>query len=511
MRRRIVRMGCAAAIAAAFLSVAAPVSAATYIEGYTHRRSYVAGDSIEFHVSTAAPTYSIEIVRDGLPPQSVATYPNITGVYHAQPVVRPWEGALWPVSTTLVVPPTWVTGSYYAKLIAPDSSFQMCPFVIRHPTPGTRSRIVFCMEYNTRQAYNYWGGKSLYVPDNSPATVVSFLRPHFPENGLGKGSWVPPNCYGRLELEGFPLEYIDEYDVDRFPGILNNYDVIVVSAHLEYNSRTFMDALEAHIDRGAHFATFGGNDLWWQIRYEDDGDTLVGYKQRAFAQDPLYGVNNELVTTNWYHPLLNRPSESIMGMAFDDWCEDLEGADYTVRMASHWLFEGTGVVDGQVIGHDLADGETDWVMRDSPPIVDLVMAAERTVPRPGITPHYNPSHAAACFYQRSPEYGFPNGRGGMVFAAGCQGLCNAMLDGQPDNLILRRLLRNLFNRFVSTPPPPIPGDFDGDRQVGPGDVPAFVGAMLAPAPTVVQLQTGDFNHDGRLNGADVQAFVRRLP
>ena len=40
-------------------------SSPLYIEGYTHQLSYLPGDQIEFHISTSASQYSLEIARAG--------------------------------------------------------------------------------------------------------------------------------------------------------------------------------------------------------------------------------------------------------------------------------------------------------------------------------------------------------------------------------------------------------------------------------------------------------------
>jgi hypothetical protein len=50
-----------------------------YAEGYTGEVSYVAGATIEFHISTSAPTFSIEIARIGHLTTSVFSADEIPG------------------------------------------------------------------------------------------------------------------------------------------------------------------------------------------------------------------------------------------------------------------------------------------------------------------------------------------------------------------------------------------------------------------------------------------------
>lgn len=431
---------------------AGPVFAAQKIEAYTDRKSYAAGDTISFYVSTDSPTYHIEIVRDGLVPQTVAAGPDLPGT------LRPgapngWLGPNWPLSHTWVVPSGWTTGSYYARFVTTDGTKHLHPFAIRPTTPGASSRIAFCLDYNTRNAYNYWGGASLYT--GAPVAVkVSFQRPFAVENGLGKGSFLPPQCHGRIESEGYPLEYITEWDIHQNPSILQAYDIVIWSAHQEYNSRQFYDAIQAHHDRGGHLAFFSANDLWWQIRYEDNGAMMVGYKSTAIPNDPMYGVNNSLVTTHWYDPLLNRPGEALQGITF---LANSGGfflpENYKVRRASHWIFAGTGVQNGQTLGQGLAGGETDFIGRASPPVVDILLAARLTRPAVTQTPPQPFEAVGAIYYEDSPAYGFPNGKGGEVFSTGTQSFCTMLRDSDPDNQIGRRMLRNLLDHMIANPPP----------------------------------------------------------
>ncbi len=423
-----------------------------YIEGYTTRESYVAGDLIEFHVSTNSSTYQIEVFRDGLVPQMIATSASLNGGVRAMPPSA-WLGANWPVSYVWEVPSAWVTGSYYARFVTPSGVSRRHPFTVRQSIPGSLSRMAFCMDYNTRNAYNFWGGRSLYV--GTPwATKVSFQRPYGVEDGLGKGAYLPVQCHGRIEAEGYPLEYITEWDVEKFPALLSAYDVVIFSAHLEYNSTPFIDTLWAHHVRGGHMAFFSANDLWWQVRFEDDGATMVGYKGIAIPYDPLYGSNNQLVTTHWNEMLLNRPGEALQGVTFQaNSGAYFQGGNYIVQNASHWIFAGTGVQDGQTVGQLLASYETDAIGRASPPVVDVLLAARLSQPATNQTPPQPFDAVTAVYYEDSPAYGFPNGRGGQVFSSGTQIFCTSFRDSDPSHVVTRRMLRNLLDHMLASPPP----------------------------------------------------------
>ncbi len=169
-----------------------------YIEAYTDKKSYLPGETIHFHVSTTAATYSIEIREQKWRRSAISKVTDLPGAYHPAPPYeeRPWaEGANWPVSYGWVVPDECENGNYLALLrtTSGEYTYTYHPFIVRTRVPGSRSKIAFVMNYNTRHAYNRWGGKSLYytrVPgDDHRAVAVSFLRPFHASSGRGDNYW----------------------------------------------------------------------------------------------------------------------------------------------------------------------------------------------------------------------------------------------------------------------------------------------------------------------------------
>src|SRR5437016_4676549 len=77
------------------------------IEGYTDRLSYVAGESIRFHIATTAPRYSLEIARLGAKTETMLTRSNLPGAAHPIPENASSNGCDWPASFELKVPPEW--------------------------------------------------------------------------------------------------------------------------------------------------------------------------------------------------------------------------------------------------------------------------------------------------------------------------------------------------------------------------------------------------------------------
>src|SRR5689334_16828399 len=137
------------------------------IKGYADQTSVNHGQPIKFYISTSQPSYTIEIYRmgwySGTGARFITSVPALVGHNYGVPVPDPTTGliaASWPVAYTLQTGLDWVTGIYQAKLIASDGSAGYILFIVRDDE-GTAD-IVYQVAITTYQAYNNWGGKSLY-------------------------------------------------------------------------------------------------------------------------------------------------------------------------------------------------------------------------------------------------------------------------------------------------------------------------------------------------------------
>lgn len=179
---------------------------------------------------------------------------------------------------------------------------------------------------------------------------------------------------------------------------------------------------------------------------------MVGYRASALTADPMVGVNDDLVTTRWALAPLNRPGEALQGISYAFVTNSThEPADFIVQDDSHWIFAGTGVQNGDPFGDLLAASETDYIQAASPAIMDVVLFASRpAVPGgPAGVPFVD---AAAIYYEDSPAYGFPDGRGGQVFSAGSEGgWCFGLFDNRRDFESVRIATRNIIQHMVDAP------------------------------------------------------------
>jgi hypothetical protein len=117
------------------------------------------------------------------------------------------------------------------------------------------------------------------------------------------------------------------------------------------------DTVEQFIAAGGNAAFLSGNVCFWQVRLEDEGRTMVGYKQR-FQDDPVYGTDRQnRITSIWSDTLIGRPENSMTGLSFNRGGYHRIGRSvgsgaggYTVHRPDHWLFDGTEIGRGDVLG-----------------------------------------------------------------------------------------------------------------------------------------------------------------
>ncbi len=336
------------------------------IEGYASKTSVARGSTISFYVSTTAKTYNIEFFRlgwyNGAGARRMTSPVSRVGIRQTMPKTDPVTGLIecnWTSPYTINIPNTadptnWASGYYLAKLTARGGKDWYIPFVVRDDPRA--SKYLFQSSVTTYQAYNAWGGKSLY-PFNSTnsarAYKVSFNRPY--DNGYGTGDLVNDwsgwelNMLRFLEREGYDLTYCTNLDTHENPNLINNRKSFLSVGHDEYWSREIRDNVENARNRGVHLGFFTANAAYWQVRFEPSSvngaanRTLVCYKEAA--KDPFYSDPNkrQLTTVTWRDPIVNRPEEPLLGVQYEHYPVD---ADMVIANASHWVFANTGLRNG---------------------------------------------------------------------------------------------------------------------------------------------------------------------
>ncbi len=281
-----------------------PRAAKGAIEGYASRISVRPGTVLDLHVSTGSATrYRVEIYRigwyGGSGARLVACLPTCTtdeaGATQPVPPFDPSTGYLnagWPVTDRIAVGPSWTSGYYLAELVlteGPDAGHgSWVPFIVREPRAQS-SNVLVQAAVNTWQAYNSWGGRSLYFNFNGVGdNHVSFERPF--EEASMKTADGPATDNANLpqvsefplvrflERNGYDVSYTTDVDTDANPAELLRHRLAIVAGHDEYWTKGIRDAYERARDLGTNLAFVGANIGFWQMRYEDDRRTIVEYR-----------------------------------------------------------------------------------------------------------------------------------------------------------------------------------------------------------------------------------------
>jgi hypothetical protein len=128
--------------------------------------------------------------------------------------------------------------------------------------------------------------------------------------------------------------------------------------HDEYWSWGMRDTADAFVDAGGSWAIFSGNMCFWQVRFEDDFQTMVCYKGRARTEDPVVGTDRaHTITTAWSLPAIGRPEPLSTGLSFTRGGYARVGkgtprsaGGYTIYRPEHPVFEGTNLRYGDLLG-----------------------------------------------------------------------------------------------------------------------------------------------------------------
>jgi hypothetical protein len=331
------------------------------VEGYASEISVVPGDSVHLHVSTApAALYRVAVYRigwyGGRGARLVACIPNdcagfeqgapqpIPGPDPATGVVR----AHWPVTDTIEIGTNWTSGYYLARLVPANGTPATAVLFVVREQARHASRILIDVPVNTWQAYNAWGGRSLYVATDGgvQANHISFDRPWGPGSELQFLGWGL-SLVRFLEREGYDVSYTTDADIDRDPAELLHHALVIVNGHGEYWTSGMRDAFEAAREAGVNLMFMGANIGYWQIRYEDDRRTIVAYKSTT---DPVTDPKLQSVLFRSLVP--ERYECALLGVAFQGATEPGGGThDYSVNGAAigdRW-FAGTGFTTASVL------------------------------------------------------------------------------------------------------------------------------------------------------------------
>lgn len=350
--------------------------------GYVGQHSVAPDESFQLMLSTgpkrAEIVGKIEFYR--IEPTSVEGGQRLVWVsptirVERQPVLRTAAtvGAQWPVALE-ISPREWQPGCYSADFVEDGTAvrdLQVAQMIVRSRQPSGDLLIKLCT--NTYQAYNEWGGHSLYPTESDRrGAMVSFDRPGNPtffEYDVYLVRWLE----ALARQNGFVVDYVSDFDVHGDPGLLEPYRLVATGAHDEYWSKEEFDAFERRIyAHGRNTIFFGANTAYFQARFADvdrppdgidQGRQLVCHKSDT---DPIArrktSLDVQLLVTSRFRDGARRPESMLAGIAYQDWFPAEAGpVSYYAEDTTSEFFEGTGLRPGDAVA-DVVGYE--WDNRD---------------------------------------------------------------------------------------------------------------------------------------------------
>jgi hypothetical protein len=408
----------------------------------------------------------------------------------------------WPVRCRVPIDRAWVSGVYLARLTGLVDGLQSyIPFVVREPArsraPGAgthRAPLLFQCSVTTWQAYNNWGGKSLYdfnSDGGARAVRVSFDRPYGSSGlaaagaGAGEfltvahgpyaGAWEYP-CVRWLERNGYDVAYATDLDIGARREPLQGRRAVLIVGHDEYWTGAMRRHFEEARGRGVHLGFLSSNAGYWQIRLEPGrrgAPDRVMFCAKEAERDPVYNTPRDGTLTVRFRNLKPRlPEVSLVGMMLSG--GDVEGDFAPLPEAlAHWVYAGTGFARGDVataphlLGYevDRSFAGDSLYARWSPPGLTVLartrLRRERGDPVLGETTIYTASSGAIVFAVGTNQWSW-----------GLDDWGAPQLRPAAGSYDVQRITRNVLASFLRGPVrPPSPGS-PRSAGSGPGRTPS---------------------------------------
>ena len=396
------------------------------VQGFASATSVNLSESLTFYVDIRPPhpQFTIEIYRmgwyGGLGARKMNWTDNgqsvqsVTLTSVKQPFVAmnpndglidclaPWNPATgqhdpalgWSPSYSFQIPADWVSGVYLAKLTSrpsPSVTGKQSYIIFTVREDARSSDFLFQSSVTTYQAYNPWGGNSLYpyprcrqcanntdVPNCTPASKVSFNRPYAAAtcsegaNYLGYGSGAGEfltminvvalpgweyNMVRWLERQGYDVTYSTSVDTHRPWPAGKVIKTFLSVGHDEYWSPEMRSNVEAARDSGINLGFFAANVCWGAITFAPGerifgflglwrGDFRTNNSPESPAEIALVGVEYVSNPAAGSDPPMKMPDASRMQI-------------------DHWVYKDTGLVPEEslpwLLGYEV-DGCWDYVI-----------------------------------------------------------------------------------------------------------------------------------------------------
>lgn len=245
----------------------------------------------------------------------------------------------------------------------PPDSDNMALVVCR-PSSGaaTTAKIAYIIPTATYHAYNSMGGGSFYADHVHNFGSVAKVTLRRPGGGLGGQSGEPPDPYDQVSprqqfthwdakvfrwLMAQNIAFDVFTDIDLHNGVgFGGYKLMMSAGHHEYWSQRMRDTVASFLASGGNLALFSGNSCYrpvdfgaWHTSEFMKAVNRLGDSWPGNSETALIGL-----------------SYAFGGGKWGDWTTngwintDRLPIGFVVQDASHWIFAGTGLTNGQTFG-----------------------------------------------------------------------------------------------------------------------------------------------------------------
>jgi Phosphotransferase enzyme family len=340
------------------------------IRGYPNPPSVLQGEAVRLHIASDTPLhFQIWFYRQG---QTLVLKARTEAmVADALPLGAPDLDWNWPIYE-YPIPRDWESGAYIARFVPveqediraladPGHPEAAALFVVKNRVAS--AKILYKLPLFTYHAYNELGNPcgSLYTGGYNKLTL------HRPGGGVGGRPWDRyfPDDYDPssprqtfwhwdapfirwLERRCLAVDYCTDLDIHKnFWNFLETYRLLLSVGHDEYWSEQMRRNVEAFVENGGNVAFFSGNTCWWRVHLVEGNAAFVCDKTKLAGD----GQKRE----QWFNV---DPENRLTGVSSRNgggqWWGKREPIGYRVQHAEHWIFEGTGLRDGDTFGADHA-------------------------------------------------------------------------------------------------------------------------------------------------------------
>ena len=327
-----------------------------HLEGFTSATSVATGGTVDLMVNCSDTSYRSEAYRmgyyQGFGGRTIAKSPILTGMTQPAPNIDAAHGTVecpWHVSWNADLR-GWPPGMYLFRLVSASNWQQWIPFVVRQAGESA-SAYVLMSAVTTYQAYNAWGGWSLYKDESGSnakrASIVSFDRPYLQSWEQGAADFFGnefPVLYD-MERRGLDLDYWTDIDLHLRGHTLKDHQSLWSTGHDEYWSSEMRDHATAATKRGTNLAFLGANAIYRKIRLAPSSfgpaRTEICYKSPA---DPVTATDPAASTVDWGSPPVNKPASELTGSTY----VSIDAKDnLVITDPAGWFWMGSGVTEGQ--------------------------------------------------------------------------------------------------------------------------------------------------------------------